>query len=123
METENMKKLEKALANCPEGLPFFLDALTKAGHLLAAGYSVQEEAIHEEGFPGRALIFAPVLLDEGGYLDILFEIRCNALLTIQQAAEECGVTYRTIQRWRDEKKILSFEKKSLSYDRLNSLLS
>ena len=35
----------------------------------------------------------------------MFEVRANALLTMQQAAEECKVNYRTIQRWRDEKKI------------------
>ena len=39
----------------------------------------------------------------------MFEIRVNILLTIQEAAEECCVGYRTIQRWHDEKKTQVFE--------------
>lgn len=108
MRTEDDKQLEKALENCPKELPFFLNALTTAGHLMAAGYEVVQEQVDPELLPGTALIFAPVLLEDG-HIDMVFEVRANVLFTIQQAAEECGVTYRTIQRWRDEKKILCFE--------------
>ena len=108
MGNEDQKQLEKALANNPKGLPFYLDALTTAGHLLAAGYSVQEQT-DSALLPGQCLIFAPVLLAEGGYINAMFEVRLNLLFTLQQAADECGVSYRTIQRWRDEKKIVCLE--------------
>ncbi|MCP4342882.1 MAG: helix-turn-helix domain-containing protein [Desulfobulbaceae bacterium] len=104
----------KATSKVPKNIPAYLSMLTTAGHLHAAGYDVQESALHEDGFPCRALIFAPILIGVDGndkidgHLQAMFEIRVNILLTIQEAAEECGVGYRTIQRWRDEKKIPVF---------------
>lgn len=77
--------------------------LTTAGHLQAVGYDVEEASLHNDGAPCRALIFAPILMGEDGsdeidsHLSAMFEVRVNILLTIQQAAEECGVGYRTIQ--------------------------
>ena len=77
---------------------------------------MQESGLHNDGVPCRALIFAPVFIGEDdteeidGHLNMMFEIRVNVLMTIQEAAEECGVNYRTIQRWRDEKKVPVFTK-------------
>jgi excisionase family DNA binding protein len=42
------------------------------------------------------------------HINMMFEIHMNVLLTIREAAEQCEVGYRTIQRWRDEKKIPVF---------------
>ena len=54
--------------------------------------------------PGRALIFAPIIMEgkQDSHIDCMFEIRMHVMLTLQQAAEEAGVGYRSIQRWRDE---------------------
>lgn len=104
--------LQKAIDSVPDGLPLFLNILTGAGHLYNSGYGVEEHSLVDQGLTGCALIYAPVMMyDEetkeyDGYLDFMFEVRMNILLTMQQAAEECGVNYRTIQRWRDEKKIM-----------------
>ncbi|MFA5902827.1 MAG: helix-turn-helix domain-containing protein [Desulfobacula sp.] len=96
------KKMEKILKDVPKKLPSILGMLTTAGHLHAAKYDVKEISFAEEGAPDRTLIFTPVIFDDGGHMNCMFEVRMNALLTIQQAAELCGVKYRTIQRWRDE---------------------
>jgi len=101
--------LHQILEDVPKDLPFYLDVLTTAGHLHSAGYGVDEHSLHEDGFPSRALIFAPVFTDKG-QIDLMFEIRVNTLNTLQMAAEDCGVNYRTIQRWRDEGHIIVFEK-------------
>lgn len=112
----NYTEIKEALKSAPSGLPVYLGMLTSAGHLHAAGYDVQEASLHEEGLHCRALILCPVLIGEGGskkidgHFNTMFEIRMNMLLTIQETAKECGMTYRTIQRWRDEGKIPVFEK-------------
>ncbi len=111
----NYVEIQKSTKDVPKDIPPFLTMLTTAGHLHSAGYDVQESPLHEEGAPGRALIFTPVFLGEegnneiDGHLDMMFEVRVNVLLSIQDAALECNVGYRTIQRWRDEKKIPVFE--------------
>lgn len=102
--------LEAALQDVPGNLPFYLGALTTAGHLHAAGYAVTEDQVDEAGLPGRALIFCPVLLDDGGHIDAMIEVRMNVLFTLQQAASEAGVSYRTVQRWRDEGRLFVIER-------------
>jgi hypothetical protein len=106
---EKQTEIEEILKSVPKDLPPFLSMLMVAGHLHAGGYQVQEA--RAEGYPGRAVIFAPVILqrEDGsgieGSIDMMFEIRMNVLFTLQEAAEEANVNYRTIQRWRDEYKI------------------
>jgi len=107
---EQYQDLNKTLSAMPSGLPFHLESLTAAGHLYAEGYAVCEKPLHDEGLYGCALIFTPVTVENEekeliGYLNMMYEIRANTLLTMQQAAEECGVDDRTIQRWLDEEKI------------------
>lgn len=105
----NYSEIQEVLKAVPKDLPFYLKVLTIAGHLLAGGTRmVKEVPLHAGGAPGRALVFTPVIIEpekKGGqtrHLNTMVEIRFNILLTIQEAAEECGVGYRTIQRWRDE---------------------
>ncbi len=109
--TKSDKKFQGVFSKIPAGLPLHLNNLTAAGHLHAAGYAVDEHSFESEGMPSCATILTPIMIsdDESGEYDshimAMYEVRANALLTIQQAANLCGVGYRTIQRWRDEKKI------------------
>lgn len=109
--------IKKALKAVPQDLPFYLSILTTAGHLKAAGIpDITEEPLHDDGRPGQALIFCPVIVENEetgeieGTIDFMIEVRANALVTIQQAAAQCGVGYRTIQRWRDEELIFPVTK-------------
>lgn len=107
---EPSQKLQKVLDEVPKDLPYLLGILTTAGHLYTAGYNVEEHLLVDEGFPGCAVIYTPVVIyddetEKYSHLNLMIEVRANALLTMQQIAEECNVNYRTIQRWRDENKI------------------
>jgi hypothetical protein len=108
---KKMEEFKKATTKVPKNLPFHLHALTTAGHLHAAGLNVTEQSFTEDGYPGCGLIFTPVMVVEDdtfepiGTLPVMYEVRVNILMTIQRTAEQCGVDYRTIQRWRDAKKI------------------
>ncbi len=109
---KDYKEIQKELSNVPKNLPFHLHTLTSAGYLHAAGYNVTEQSLAEDGFAGCCIIFTPVMVldDESnkfsGCINAMYEIRLNALVSMQFAANECNVDYRTIQRWRDSKKII-----------------
>lgn len=109
MKKKIPKKLEKVLSEVPKGLPFALRCLTTAGHLHSNGFEVQEDT-PEVDYPGCRYIFAPLpaFEDDGsyqGHINMMFEVRANMLVSLKDTANECNVTIRTIQRWRDEKKI------------------
>jgi hypothetical protein len=69
---ENKVELEKILKKVPKGLPNYLHMICTAGHLHEAGYgAVDSISLHDEGFPCRGLIFAPVVVanDETGEIE------------------------------------------------------
>ena len=106
-------KIRNALKKVPKGLPFFLQALTSAAHIFLTDQDeVKEQSLTEDGFTACALIFAPIYVcdDENneydGQLNIMYEVRANILMSMQDIANECGVDYRTIQRWRDQGEIV-----------------
>lgn len=105
------KELKQAISGVPKNLPLYLGGLTTAGHLHSKGYNVQEQSLRDQGYKGCAIIFMPILIwDEDrkkhiGSIETMWEVRMNLLLPMQEIANECGVSYRTIQRWRDENKI------------------
>ena len=108
-DNDQLEAIKAILDKVPADTPFFLKVLCEAAHMHAAGYQVYEQTLEKDGLPGRAVIFAPVMVEgeggEVGHIDSMFEIRMHPLVSIQETAWSCNVGYRTIQRWRDEGKI------------------